>query len=247
MEELSQLTIWAAFAAGVISFISPCTLPLFPAYLSYITGISVKELQQSSNTKVRKTLMAHTFFFLAGVSSIFMALGVGATFMGGWLQTLIIGSSGQLFQQLAGIFIVFMGLFIAGVFNLNALMQNKRFTFTKKPAGFLGTTFIGMGFAAGWTPCIGPIFASILVLSASDPSQGVIYTLLYISGFALPFFILTFFIGSTRWIVKYSGIVMKIGGGMMIMMGLLLFTGQLTDISTFILRMIEGTWLEQLG
>ncbi|WP_147803234.1 cytochrome c biogenesis CcdA family protein [Alkalicoccus halolimnae] len=247
MEELNQLTLWAAFAAGIVSFISPCTLPLFPAYLSYITGISVKELEASSNTKVRRSLMFHTFFFLAGVSTIFMALGVGATFMGQWLQDILIGSSGNLVQRLAGIFIIFMGLFVAGVFKLNSLMQNKRFTFTKKPAGFAGTTFIGMGFAAGWTPCIGPIFASILVLSASDPSQGFIYTLMYIIGFALPFFILTFFIGSTRWIVRYSGLIMKVGGGVMILMGVLLFTGQLTDISAFILRMIEGTWFEQLG
>jgi cytochrome c-type biogenesis protein len=247
MEELSQLTIWAAFAAGVISFISPCTLPLFPAYLSYITGISVKELENSPNKKMRRTLMFHTFFFLLGVSTIFMALGVGATFMGERLQSLVIGSSGNLVQQLAGIFIIFMGLFVAGIFQMKILMQNKRFNITKKPAGVAGTTFVGMGFAAGWTPCIGPIFASILVLSASDPQQGFWYTLLYVIGFALPFFILTFFIGSTRWIVKYSGIIMKAGGGLMILMGILLFTGQMTDISAFILRMIEGTWFENLG
>ncbi|UCZ53559.1 cytochrome c biogenesis protein CcdA [Bacillus shivajii] len=247
MEELANITIWAAFAAGVISFISPCTLPLFPAYLSYITGMSVKELEANQNQQVRKQLMLHTLFFLLGVSSIFFALGVGATFFGQWLQGLIIGSSGDLVQRLAGIFIVFMGLFVAGVINMNWLMKEKRFRFARKPAGFLGTTFVGMGFAAGWTPCIGPIFASILMLATSDPSQGFLYTALYITGFALPFFVLTFFIGSTKWIIKYSQIIMKIGGSIMIIMGVLLFTGKLAEISIFILRLIEGTWLERLG
>ncbi|WP_280771473.1 cytochrome c biogenesis CcdA family protein [Salipaludibacillus daqingensis] len=247
MEEISQITIWAALAAGFISFISPCTLPLFPAYLSYITGMSVKDLESNKDQKVRRPLMIHTFFFLLGVSSIFLALGVGATYMGGFLQDLLIGSSGDLVQRLAGIFIVFMGLFVAGVIQLNGLMKTKRFTLTKKPAGYAGTTFVGMGFAAGWTPCIGPIFASILVLAASNPSQGLFYTLLYIIGFSLPFFILTFFIGSTKWIVKYSERIMKIGGAVMILMGILLFTGQLNDISIYILRLIEGTWFENLG
>ncbi|PSL43218.1 cytochrome c-type biogenesis protein [Salsuginibacillus halophilus] len=247
MEELNQLTIWAAFGAGVISFISPCTLPLFPAYLSYIRGMSVKELEQTNDRRVRKALMLHTLFFLIGISSIFIALGVGASVMGGWIEDLIVGSSGNFVQQLAGIFIVFMGLVVTGILQFDTLMKNKRMAFSKKPAGLIGTTFVGMGFAAGWTPCIGPIFASILVLSASDPSQGFVYTLLYALGFALPFFILTFFIGSTKWIVKYSGIIMKIGGAVMILMGLLLFTGQLNDISIYILRLIEGTWFENLG
>jgi cytochrome c-type biogenesis protein len=104
-----------------------------------------------------------------------------------------------------------------------------------------------MGFAAGWTPCIGPIFASILMLAASNPSEGLLYTVFYILGFTLPFFVLTFFIGSTRFIVKYSQAIMKIGGSLMIVMGVLLFTGKMTEISIFILRMIEGTWLENLG
>ncbi|MGJ9384619.1 cytochrome c biogenesis CcdA family protein [Salipaludibacillus sp. CF4.18] len=247
MDEILTITVWAAFAAGVISFISPCTLPLFPAYLSYITGISVKELETNKHHKVRRHLMLHTVFFIAGVSTIFLALGVGATYFGGWIQSLVIGQYGNLTQRFAGIFIIFMGLFVAGVINFNWLMREKRMRFSRKPAGFLGTLFVGMGFAAGWTPCIGPIFASILVLAANNPSQGLIYTLFYIIGFGLPFFILTFFISSTRWIVKYSGIIMKVGGAIMIIMGVLLFTGKLTDISVFILRLIEGTRFENLG
>src|SRR5699024_12753798 len=96
--------------------------------------------------------------------------------------------------------------------------------------GYLGTFFVGLGFAAGWTPCIGPIFGSILLLAASNPGQGVIYTFMYVIGFAFPFLLLTFFLGSTRLIVWHSGIVMKVGGAIMIIMGIVLFTGQMPQI-----------------
>ena len=126
-------------------------------------------------------------------------------------------------------------------------MKEKRFHYSKKPAGYLGTFFVGMGFAAGWTPCIGPIFASILFLAASNPGQGVFYTTMYIIGFALPFLVLTFFLGSTKWIVRHSAIIMKIGGLVMIVMGLILFLGLMPRISAFLLQLIQDTWLTKLG
>ncbi|GEN31383.1 cytochrome c-type biogenesis protein [Cerasibacillus quisquiliarum] len=247
MTTAADLTIWLAFGAGALSFLSPCTLPLFPAYLSYITGMSVKELEGKKEMKVRSKLMLHSIFFLIGVSSVFISLGVGISFLGSWLQDLFIGDSGKLIQRLAGIFIIVMGLFVAGWISIKPFMNEKRFQFTKKPVGYLGTLFVGMGFAAGWTPCIGPIFASILVVAAANPTQGTVYTLAYVLGFALPFLILAFFIGSTRWIVKYSEKIMKVGGGLMVVMGLLLFTGQMTQISTFLLKFVEDTWLMNLG
>lgn len=236
-----------ALGAGALSFLSPCVLPIFPAYLSYITGISVKELQGKQNAKIRSKLLSHSVFFLLGVSLIFIGLGVGASFLGQWIQNLLVGNSGLLIQRIAGIFIIVMGLFVAGWITIPALMKEKRFQSKSRPVGYLGTFFVGMGFAAGWTPCIGPIFGSILLLAASNPGQGVIYTLMYVIGFALPFLILTFFLGSTRWIVKHSGIIMKIGGVVMIIMGLILFTGQMPRISEFLLKLVEGTWLEKLG
>src|SRR5690625_5918872 len=105
-----------------------------------------------------------------------------------------------------------MGLFVAGWININFLMQERRMQYQRKEVGYLGTFLVGMGFAAGWTPCIGPIFASILFLAASNPGQGIFYTGMYIVGFALPFLVLTFFLGSTKWIVRHSGIIMKVGG-----------------------------------
>ncbi|WP_066391814.1 cytochrome c biogenesis CcdA family protein [Cytobacillus eiseniae] len=239
--------MFLAIGAGALSFLSPCVLPIFPAYMSYITGISVKELQGSKNSRMVKQLFAHSFFFLLAVSFVFISLGASASFLGQWAQQLLIGDSGLFIQRIAGIFIVVMGLFIAGWINIPSLMKERRFQYTKKPAGYAGTFFIGLGFAAGWTPCIGPIFGSILLLAASNPGQGMFYTLMYVIGFSFPFLILTFFIGKTRWIVRHSHIIMKIGAVLMIIMGFVLFFGLMPRISGFLLDLVQDTWLTRLG
>ena len=239
--------MFLAVGAGALSFLSPCVLPIFPAYLSYITGISVKELQGNHDGKIRSKLLSHSMFFLLGISLVFISLGVGASFLGQWIQTLLVGDSGLLIQRLAGVFIIFMGLFVGGWINITTLMKEKRFQSSKRPVGYLGTFFVGMGFAAGWTPCIGPIFGSILFLAASNPGQGILYTVMYVIGFALPFLILTFFLGSTKWIVRHSQVIMKTGAVIMILMGLILFTGQMPRITEFLLKLVQDTWFEKLG
>lgn len=239
--------MFLAIGAGALSFLSPCVLPIFPAYLSYITGISVKELQGDQTAKVRRALLSHSIFFLLGVSLVFIGLGAGASFLGKWIQQLLIGESGLLIQRIAGVFIIIMGLFIGGWINITSLMKEKRFHYSKKPAGYAGTFFVGLGFAAGWTPCIGPIFGSILLLAASNPGQGIFYTVMYVIGFALPFLVLTFFLGSTKWIVRRSGIIMKIGAVIMIAMGLVLFFGLMPRITEFLLDLVQDTWLSRLG
>lgn len=236
-----------AFGAGALSFLSPCVLPIFPAYMSYITGISVKELQGDKNSRMIRQLLAHSFFFLLAISLVFLSLGASASFLGQWVQQILVGDSGLLIQRIAGVFIIVMGLFIGGWMNIPSLMKERRFHYTKKPVGYAGTFFIGLGFAAGWTPCIGPIFGSILLLATSNPSQGMLYTLMYVVGFALPFLLLTFFIGKTRCIVRRSEVIMKIGAVMMIIMGLVLFFGLMPRISGFLLDLIKDTWLARLG
>jgi len=236
-----------ALGAGALSFLSPCVLPIFPAYLSYITGVSVKEIQGQQTKQVRKKLLTHSLFFLLGVSLVFVSLGVGASFLGKWLSEILTGSTGNLIQQLAGVFIIVMGLFVGGWLNIKALMSEKRMQVRKSKVSYVGTFLVGLGFAAGWTPCIGPIFGSILLLAASNPTQGIIYTVMYVIGFALPFILLTFFIGSTKWIVQKSGIIMKVGGIVMIIMGVVLFTGQMPRITGFLLDLVQDTWLSKLG
>lgn len=246
-ETMLLVGMMLALGAGALSFLSPCVLPIFPAYMSYITGISVKELQGDHDTKIRRQLLSHSLFFLLGVSLVFIGLGAGASLLGQWVQNLLIGDTGLLIQRIAGIFIIFMGLFVGGWIKIPTLMKEKRLQYTKKPVGFMGTFFVGLGFAAGWTPCIGPIFGSILLLAASNPGQGVFYTVFYVIGFSLPFLILTFFLGSTKWIVRYSGVIMKIGGVLMVIMGLVLFLGLMPAISAFLLDVIDDTWMSQLG
>ena len=236
-----------AFGAGAISFLSPCVLPLFPAYLSYITGISVMEIQTEQSAAIRKKLLSHAVIFLMGIGVIFISLGASASYLGDWLQQLFVGNMALLIQRFAGIFIVIMGLVVGGWLTIPVFMKEKRLHYTKKSTSYLGTFFVGLGFAAGWTPCIGPIFASILLLAATNPSQGLLYTIMYVIGFAVPFIILTFFVGSSKWIVAKTGIIMKIGSIMMVLMGIVLFFGLMPRLSAFLLRLIDGTWLSNLG
>lgn len=202
----------------------------------------MQDLEHNTSRKVRLKVVLHTLFFLLGISTIYLALGFSASMFG---QFFIMNT--QLIAKISGVLIVVMGLFMLGFFNMNWLMKERRFQFSKRPVGYLGSTLIGMGFAAGWTPCIGPILTVIIALSANNPSLGMTYMVVYIIGFSLPFMLLSFYIGSTRWILKYSSIFMKIGGVLMIIMGILLYTNQLLMISIYLLRLFEGTWLYNLG
>lgn len=247
MEPIANITIWLALGAGILSFFSPCTLPIFPAYLSYITGISVKELQTDRQLKIQVRLLSHAIFFLLGISLVFLGLGVGVSLLGEWIQSLLTGDTGLFLQRIAGIFVLLMGLMVGGWIIIPTLMKEKRIHLKRNNYRFLGTFFVGVGFAAGWTPCIGPIFATILAIAGSNPGQGTLYTLFYVIGFSVPFLLSTFFLGHTKWLVRYSQKMMKFGGIIMILFGMLLFTGQMTRFSNFMLRMIENTWFSNLG
>lgn len=221
---MTDINFFLALGAGFLSFISPCCLPLYPAFLSYITGMSVGELK-SENAMLQRRSMLHTLFFLIGFSIIFIAIGFGTSVVG---QFFI--QYQDLIRQMGAIFIVIFGLIVVGIFNPEALMKEKRFEFKNRPSGFLGSIVIGMAFAAGWTPCTGPILMSVIALAASNPGSGVIYMTAYSLGFAIPFFILSFFIGRMQWIRKHNIKIVKIGGYIMIAMGIILFFDWMTKI-----------------
>ena len=232
-----EITLWLAFSAGILSFISPCVLPLYPSFLSYITGVSVGELRDMNQTGIRKKVILHTLFFVIGLSLIWLVLGLSASLLGD-----LFIQYGDLIRQLGAILIITMGLFLIGWLKLDFLMREKRFELKNRPAGYIGSLVIGFSFAAGWTPCIGPILGSILALGATQPDQAIGYILLYSAGFAIPFFILAFFIGSTKYIMKYSRVLMKVGGALMILMGILLFTDQLNKITIFLTKIFGTSW-----
>ncbi|WP_062104980.1 cytochrome c biogenesis CcdA family protein [Bacillus niameyensis] len=229
-----DINLFLAFGAGFLSFISPCCLPLYPAFLSYITGMSVSELK-NENAMFRRRSMLHTLFFLLGFSVIFIALGFGSSFIGNFFK-----SYQDLIRQVGAVFIVFFGLVVSGIFSFDFLMKEKRFEFKNRPAGYFGSSLIGMAFAAGWTPCTGPILMIVLGLIGSNPSSGVVYMLSYTLGFAIPFFILSFFIGRMNWIRKHNVKIMKIGGYIMILVGILLFFDGLTYIISLFQLLFGG-------
>jgi cytochrome c-type biogenesis protein len=228
------VNVFIALGAGFLSFISPCCLPLYPAFLSYITGMSVGELK-NENAMLQKRSLLHTTFFLLGFSIIFIALGFSTSFIGEFFD-----QYKDLIRQIGAIFIIFFGFMIVGVIKPEFLMKERKFEFKNRPSGYIGSLLIGIAFAAGWTPCTGPILVSVIALAATNPGSSLLYMIAYSLGFAIPFFILSFFIGKMRWIRKHNVIIMKIGGYIMILMGVVLFFDWMTKIIAVFSRLFGG-------
>lgn len=220
--------MFIAFGAGFLSFISPCVLPLYPAFLSYITGMSVNDLKEENAMFNMKSLL-HTVFFLIGFSSIFIVLGFYTSFIGQFLQTWQ-----DIIRQIGAILIIFFGLVIVGILNFEFLMKDKKITFKNRPSGFFGSFIIGMAFSLGWTPCTGPILMSVISLAATDPNAGLIMMIAYSLGFSIPFLLLSFFIGKMKWIKRNGPRLVKIGGYVMIFMGIFLFFDLMTKLTSFL-------------
>src|SRR3954468_5294053 len=231
---MTDLNLFIALGAGFLSFISPCCLPLYPAFLSYITGMSVGELK-SDNGMLQKRSLLHTIFFLIGFSIIFIAIGFGTSFIGQFFM-----NYQDLIRQIGAIFIVFFGLMIVGFIKPEFMMKERRFDLKNRPAGYLGSILIGMAFAAGWTPCTGPILMSVIMLAGSNPESGMLYMVAYSLGFAIPFLILPFFVGKMGWIRKHNITIMKIGGYLMIVMGIFLFFDWMTAIISLLTTLFGG-------
>ena len=230
----TELNILLAFGAGFLSFISPCTLPLYPAFLSYITGMSLDELK-SEKGMLQKRAILHTLCFLIGFSIIFVAIGFSAS-----LAKQFFWQYNDLLRQIGAILIVVFGLMIVGLLQIDFLMKDRKFQFKNRPTGYIGSVLIGLAFAAGWTPCTGPILSSIIFLVASEPDMGITYMLAYYFGFAIPFFVLSFFISRLQWIRRNSQIFVKIGGYIMIAVGIILFFDGLTKFITIFSAIFGG-------
>ncbi|AKG35550.1 cytochrome c biogenesis CcdA family protein [Paenibacillus durus] len=236
---MSNINAGIALAAGLASFISPCCLPLYPSYLSYITGLSVQQLRTGEQRReARLRTLSHTLAFILGFSAVFYTLGFGAGVFG---QFFI--EQRELIRRLSAILIIVMGLFLLGIFQPRFLMRERKLEFSRKPAGYAGSFIFGIGFSAGWSPCIGPILTAIIALSASEPGTWLKLITAYSIGFALPFFVLAFFVGGARRLLKYSGPLMKIGGALMVFMGILLFTDQMFRITIWLQGITPG-WLK---
>jgi len=225
---MSEVNLFLAFGAGFLSFISPCVLPLFPAFLSYITGMSVSELNDD-NKKLTKKSMLHTVLFLLGFSSVFIMIGFSTTLISDFFTMYQ-----DIIRQIGAILIIFFGLVIVGLLNFQFLMKDKKITFKNRPAGFIGSFFIGMAFSMGWTPCTGPILMIVIAMAATNPDQAMILMISYVLGFAIPFLILSFFVGKLNFIKKHSMKLVKIGGYIMIAFGVALFFDWMTKLTSLL-------------
>ncbi|MEH7238299.1 cytochrome c biogenesis CcdA family protein [Bacillus sp. JJ1562] len=224
---MGDLNILLSFGAGLLSFISPCCLPLYPAFLSYITGVSIEELKEN-NGLLKKRVILHTLFFLVGFSIIFVVLGLSTS-----LISQLFHQYNDLIRQIGAILIIFLGLLLSGFLNFDFITKERRFTFKNRPSGYFGSVLIGFVYATGWTPCVGPVLAAVIGMSLYT-GNGLLYMIAYFLGFAIPFFVLSFFIGKSNWIKKFSSKIMNISGYFMVVMGIFLYFDWLTKITTYL-------------
>ena len=185
------ITYPAAFAAGLLSFFSPCILPLIPAYFTFISGLSLEELTGKEVGRIRRRVIMATVAFGAGFTLIFILLGASASFLGG-----LASRYHQVIRVIGGLLIILFGLHLTGLWRLSFLEVDKRIHLKEKPAHILGTVLVGMAFGAGWSPCIGPMLGSILILAGSEESvfQGIVLLTVYSAGLWIPFLVMSVFI-----------------------------------------------------
>lgn len=220
-----------AFSAGLLSFLSPCVLPLVPAYVSYLTGSSIEELKED---KTKLFTLYKSFGFVLGFSIIFILMGLSITSLGKLLIT-----HKDLFRKIGGTLIVVIGLHTLGLFKVKLFYREKRFLLFYKIKGPFSGVLMGMSFAAGWTPCIGPILSSILIYATSMNSigKGVLLLLMYSLGLAVPFILTAMAIGSFtkqfKKFSKYLPIISAISGVLMIIMGIMIFMNKLAILSQY--------------
>ncbi|MHA7776756.1 cytochrome c biogenesis CcdA family protein [Roseibium sp. M-1] len=233
-----DVSLGGAFLAGLLSFISPCVLPIVPPYLCYLAGVSVDELKGDAATAAtgRRVIFAAVAFVL-GFSVVFVALGATASVVG---QT--IARYYDILSYVAGAIIIVMGLHFLGLFRIGLLFREARFHVDRKPAGLLGAFVIGLAFAFGWTPCVGPVLATILFVAGSSDTiwKGAGLLALYALGIGLPFILAAAFASQFLKLAgrfrKHMGTVEKIMGGFLVLTGLLILTGQMSLIANWLLE-----------
>jgi cytochrome c-type biogenesis protein len=215
-----------AFVGGLLSFFSPCVLPLVPSFLIYISGASINQTSDLANKAVRKKILLHSLSFIVGFSFVFISLGLSSSVIGFVFQVY-----DKWIMRIGGILLIVMGLAMLNVIKIPLLSREKMIQLNKKPAGLLGSFVVGITFSLGWTPCIGPVLASILLIASTDGRvfSGVYLLSLYSLGLAIPFFVAALLVSRLmgfmrRWghVVQYTSTVL---GGLLVLIGLLLVSG----------------------
>lgn len=244
-ESLPQTSLMAAFLAGLLSFVSPCVLPLVPSYLMYITGLSLDQLTDSSERhRLRKMIVVNALFFITGFSLVFIAFGASASLIGQFLT-----DHQHLIRKVGGVLIVLFGFYLLGIVKLKFLMSEKRIYFRSRPAGYVGSLLIGAIFAAGWTPCIGPVLGTMLLYASMTDTlaDGVTLLAFYSLGLGLPLFAAAMgvdrFLGYFKQVRGYMGVASTISGVFLIVFGLAIYSDSLALLTAFFERHGIGSYL----
>lgn len=242
MNEPAALGVVVAFVAGLLSFLSPCVLPLVPSYVGFLTGMTLPEV-----TGRRRAALVHALLFVGGFSLVFILLGASATALGRALNYYQVW-----LQRIGGVLIILFGLVCLGAFRLRLLSQERRLHLERKPVGYLGSALVGMAFAAGWTPCIGPVLGGILGLAAAsaDVSRGMLLLAVYSAGLALPFLVAAVALDSfLEWFQRFRRFlpwVMRVSGVILVLVGLLLVSGEFTRLAGWLQGLTPDFLREQL-
>ncbi len=233
-----NVSIGAAFAAGILSFVSPCVLPIVPPYLCYLAGVSISEFQDDrAPPLVNLRIFASALAFVTGFTIIFVSFGASATWLGQFVQGHM-----RWLSMLAGALIILMGLHFLGLLRIGLLYREARVDVQRKPVGLPGAFVMGLAFAFGWTPCVGPVLAAILFTAGAQENvaQGIALLSAYSLGIGVPFLAAAAFSGAfMRFMVRFRahlGSVEKIMGGFLVLTGLLFITGSMNRIANFILE-----------
>ena len=237
---MPDVPIYMAFAAGLISFLSPCVLPLVPGYISFISGVTFTEIKGKSSTPSilsgeKQIIVINSLFFVAGFSLVFILLGASATWIGAFLSSKI-----SLMSKIGGLLIIFFGIYKIGLIRPQLFYKEARFDIKDRKFGYAGAMLIGAAFAFGWTPCIGPILGVILTYAGTleNVNQGVVLLLVYSLGLGVPFLLTAFGI-NYFWrffirIKKYMGLLEVTSGVIMVILGVMIYSNKLVLIQSWL-------------
>ena len=245
--EPQMVGLTVAFTAGVLSFLSPCVLPLIPSYATFITGLSLAELTEGDRRGARRTVLLHGLLFVLGFTLVFLALGASATLIGALLRTY-----SEWVGRIGGVLLIVFGLYLLGVLRLPGAEREWRLHLADKPLGYAGTVLVGIAFGAGWTPCIGPVLGGILTLAATRATvaEGVGLLGVYSLGLAIPFLLATLllerFLSGFRRFRTWLPWISRLSGVLLLAVGLLLLTGSFTVLSGLLARWTPDFLLDRL-
>lgn len=236
---MTDLNLVLAFAAGVLGFLSPCIVPLIPGYLSFVSGVSLAEMDLAARRRHLGQVMIATALFVLGFSMIFTALGASASALGGFIvnNRLWLG-------RIGGIVVVLLGLTVLGIVKVPGLYREHRFQMERRPGGLLGAVPVGMAFGFAWTPCVGPVLAAILTLAATTggAANGAMLLFAYSLGLGLPFLgaavLVTTAVDALAWVRRHGRAIEAVSGAFLVVMGTAMIFDLVFRLNAWIFRLV---------